>query len=185
MASKLSDSEPHECIHCGRRFSTVVNLRCHTNRTKRCYEMNKALHTEHTKKQKLDGQQKITDDVPTDMPSEPINMDDAIPSEVTSVEFNSAFELFKTFTECGGGKGLSMNDISKILKLFSHPEFKIEDILKCYHNGPSGMVWYKQKLESMNGPLQVLQNFHFKTFFCLFNSIVIDINLEILFEIRC
>jgi len=147
----------YECLHCGRRFRTSHQLRSHTNRVKRCYERENARKNEQQKKAKLDDIGK-NDHAASNCESLNMEKDDEdeeitdIPSQENPT-FDGALELMKFFSECAGGVGLSNNDISKALKILKHPQFNVDEI--PYHNGPSGKLWLKKKLESINGPLQV------------------------------
>jgi len=161
----MTNVETFECLHCDKGFRTAMQLRCHINRTRVCKEKIKLLkEAEQNKKMRLDEVASLPDKV---IVEEEIVYENDVVEELTNPnltleqEFDPGFELMKFVKSCFGGRGLSIKDTDKLIELVKNPKFIGSSI--PYNNGKAANLWLTKKLESINGPSQVI--YFFNTYF--------------------
>lgn len=172
------ESDLYICEYCTKEFLTITQLRSHKNHTKRCLQKAEALRKRSRPNRSAAVASGVLEASTNNLTNEEgyevletrlnvLNVDIATERGTqSSAPFDVALALAAFLNKgCVGGRGLSINDQSELLAILHHPQFDKDDI--PYHSGKSCRTWLRRKLESENGPIEVIHYYLITFIFCI------------------
>lgn len=144
----------HYCVHCGSGFSTEGSLRGHKNRSMMCKRKEAELRRLEHEQPIMPPPERVQEDerecyTPVVMQQElvePVQVPKTPPTEEVR---DTPWEVMRAFKSCMTGTGLSLNDMTRLLKVFTHPSYKPTDV--PFKTGRAGNLWLKKKMTDLGG----------------------------------